>query len=113
MIISHLHYVHNQEQGRDFSVALDGLASTTSAERRRDFCSSASQQLQRLFHSVAVTAVHTYTTAVKVSQALAEVKLPDSRYNCCKHKVDSFLKGFLSIYDLCSVPNRNDAEITM
>ena len=74
LIISHLHYVHNQEQGGGFSVVPDGLASMTSAERRRDFCSSASQELQRLFHSVAVTAVYTYTTAVKVSQALAEVK---------------------------------------
>lgn len=74
MTISHLHYVHNEEQGGGFAVVPDGLASTTSAERRRDFCSSASQELQRLSHSVAVTAVRTYTTAVKVSQALAEVK---------------------------------------
>lgn len=82
LIISHLHYIHNQEQGGGFTVALDGLASTTGDERRRDFCSSASQELQRLFHSVAVTTVRTYTTAVKVSQALAGVKLPDSCYNC-------------------------------
>lgn len=56
--IRHLLCVHNREQGRGFSVVPDGLASTTGAERRRDFCSSASQELQRLFHSVAVTHMH-------------------------------------------------------
>lgn len=64
----------SQPTARGGSAAPGGLASTTGAERRRDFCSSARQELQRLLRAVAVTAAHARTTAAKASRASAEVK---------------------------------------